>query len=156
MFRIPNKKIRGVEKNTFVVLNKTCRACADKPDTSAKGGEFSRFNNNKFTELMFVINGDALRNGEFAEVIPVVFDADDRNQWKNIRYRIRKKRILLYRKSQLEPILGNPKDYFDEIMVDGSRWNTLTQIFNLINQHYKVEFEKRKIEPLSLARWEHN
>ena len=62
MFNIPIKRLKGVEKGSFVVLNKELKG----------GTEFQ-----EHIDLMYVVNGDVLRNGKLVRVVPVLYNMED-------------------------------------------------------------------------------
>ena len=130
MFNIPVKKLKGVEKGSFVVLNK-----------ELKGDTDFQYN----IDLMYVINSDVLRNGKLVRVVPVLFNMKDSGYQHTCIDMIRNKESFVFEKDSLLPYHdelinfsdeGNDKDMWSDVTV----WR-VKNMLEYVNREYELDIK---------------
>lgn len=144
MFKIPTKKVKGIEKGAFVVLTPELRkqAIADVGDawpfhgkTGAKANYVSRH-----LCMGYVSDSDALRNKSFAFVIPVLFDNRDAYQRNVKRYIWGNKKQFLYKREDLVIILDDPRIRYNQFMEEmNNRYKGLNHCLKDISDLYGMD-----------------
>lgn len=144
MFKIPTKKVKGIEKGAFVVLTPELRkqAIADVGDawpfhdkTGARANYVSRH-----LCMGYVSDSDALRNKGFVFVIPVLFDNRDAYQRNVERYIWRNKKQFLYKREDLVVVLSDPKDTYNRFMEENhGRYKGLNHCLGAISKLYDMD-----------------
>lgn len=130
MFNIPIKRLKGVEKGSFVVLNKEL-----KGDT--------HFQEN--IDLMYVINGDVLRNGKLVRVVPILFNSEHSGYQHTCIDMIRNKESFVFEKDSLLPYHDELINFSDE----GSDLNTHSDVtvwrvknmIEYVNREYELDIK---------------
>jgi hypothetical protein len=130
MFNIPIKKLKGVEKGSFVVLNK-----------ELKGDTDFQYN----IDLMYVINSDVLRNGELVRVVPVLFNMQDSGYQQVCVNMIRAKETYVFEKSSLMPYHDELINFSDEgsdpnLNSDVTVWRVKNMI-EFVNTEYELDIK---------------
>ena len=143
---ITARKEKGVEKGCFVVLDEeTKMKSLDKPFDS-------HFYVNRKSEIMYIVNDDVFRDGNFALCVPVIFDTNDHWQHGTKRNKHRKKIMYLYKKSILKVLNGDALYVkFDELGFDG--YGTLRTCVSSINDSYESVFKENNLGYINLEKW---
>ena len=128
MFNIPIKRLKGVEKGSFVVLNK-----------ELKGDTNFQYN----IDLMYVINSDVLRNGKLVRVIPILFSMEDSGYQHACLDMIRAKKTYVFEKSSLIPYHDELINFSDEgsdplINSDVTVWR-VKNMLEFANNEYELD-----------------
>jgi len=129
MFNIPVKKLKGVEKGSFVVLNKEL-----KGDTN--------FQEN--INLMYVINSDVLRNRKLVRVVPVLFNMEESGYQHTCIDMIRAKETYVFEKSSLIPYHDELINFSDEgsesMHSDVTVWR-VKNMLEYVNREYELDIK---------------
>lgn len=130
MFNIPIKRLKGVEKGSFVVLNKEL-----KGDT--------HFQHN--IDLMYVINSDVLRNGKLVRVVPVLFNMENSGYQHTCIDMIRGKETYVFEKDSLLPYHDELINFSDEGS-DSSKPSDVTvwrvkNMLEYVNREYQLDIK---------------
>ena len=130
MFNIPVKKLKGVEKGSFVVLNK-----------ELVGDSEFQYN----IDLMYVINSDVLRNGELVRVVPVLFNMEHSGYQHTCIDMIRAKETYMFEKSSLIPYHDELINFSDEgsdpsMHSDVTVWR-VKNMLEYVNREYELDIK---------------
>ena len=130
MFNIPIKRLKGVEKGSFVVLNKELVGDTD-------------FQYN--IDLMYVINSDVLRNGKLVRVVPVLFNMQDSGYQHTCIDMIGAKETYVFEKSSLMPYHDELINFSDEgsdpnLNSDVTVWR-VKNMLEYVNREYELDIK---------------
>lgn len=137
MFNIPVKKLRGVETGTFVVLNQNTLPEID-----------DRTYLQNALQLGYVANDDYMRNGEFAKVLPVIYDCQNDRYQYDCEELQKLKLHFIFPKNQLKAYHYGLRTLSDDAIDydrenDGDRvsaWRIKRSI-DYINMHYGLDIK---------------
>lgn len=146
---IKPKKVKGIEKGTFVVLRRSVREAANV-DISLNTGLYY----NKYMEIMYVVDADFMRTKELVECIPIMFDKRSSSQLALVGRKgmATKKKMFLYHKDSLQPLLYDIKSYA-ESRADNPDHLYFTQNIQNINYYYKDILTSRGLGQIDLKKW---
>ena len=146
MFIVP-KKIRGIEKGTFVVLKKSIREDAN---INVDLDENKHLYFNKYIELLYVVDSDFMKCGEFVECIPVVFDSRKHNQKQIMSVIGKNAKTYAFSSNNLQPMLYNISDYVS-LRMDNPMWFNFKYAVNEINHRYRHVLKQRNVPTINHA-----
>ena len=130
MFNIPIKRLKGVEKGSFVVLNK-----------ELKGDTYFQEN----IDLMYVINSDVLRNGKLVRVVPVLFNMENSSYQHTCIDMIRNKESFVFEKDSLSPYHNELINFSEEgsdpnMNSDVTAWR-VRNMLEYIEREYEIDIK---------------
>lgn len=135
MFNIPVKKLRGIEKGTYVVLTDFCKEHA-KGQYSSQIKRSQKYAN-KFLEMGYIVDNDVLKDGNFCLVVPILFDKNDPWQRSSQRYITEKGKSFVYHKKSLVVVHSNPHEVYDKLMQESfNRYIAFPNTINRVNANY--------------------
>ncbi len=114
MFNIPVKKLKGIEKGSFVVLNASIREYSKLKNLEGDSNSDS-YLTNRYTELMYVVDDDTLGDGKFISCIPVIYNTNDTWQSDLFRRIHAKKTLIMHKKESVSSIYIDPQTYIDDV-----------------------------------------
>ena len=127
MFNIPLKKERGIQAGDFVV-----------PTAEFKIWMEDRYLPRDVNHMMYVIDGDVMRDGKYISVIPIVV-GDEKWQRETVQKQHEKKSYTYSVDSFVRD--GHPEKTYHSLSFDLG--NTLARIIYNVNECYKNIFHER-------------